>query len=289
MIIDFRVRPPYRSFTQLTIFNARLDAPNRPAAWVGPVAPSTRDRNLSQFLGELKTAGVRHAVVWGRAVSDPKASTSNDDVVAAVNEHAGLFSGFGGIRVPSRETVDATVKQVEDLLQVKRLKGVTIEPGFAMSPTQGADDPHLLPVLKRCEELGGIVALTISVRAGSDIRFSNPEAVDRIAGLFPRLKFVVGHSFWPWVAQACGVAYRRANVTLLPDFYGVGCPGHLQWVEAANTLLERQIIFGSAYPLAAVGPMVARYAELPFSPAARERVMWQNAAELLGLSPEQLH
>jgi predicted TIM-barrel fold metal-dependent hydrolase len=288
MIIDFRVRPPFRSFTQLTIFNARLDAPNRPAAWVGPVAESTRQRDLDLFTTELHEAGVRHAVIWGRSVPDPKASTSSDDIVTLVSQQPRMFSGFGGLQVPSKDTIDATVAQAEDILINKRLKGVTLEPGFAMSPTGGADDPHLLPVLKRCEELGAIVALTISVRAGSDIRFSNPEAVDRIAGMFPKLRFVVGHSFWPWVAQACGVAYRRSNVFLLPDFYGIGCPGHQQWVEAANTLLERQIIFGSAYPLAAVGPMVKGYRDLPFRPAARERVMWGNAADLLGLSKEQL-
>src|ERR1043165_10217610 len=114
-----------------------------------------------------------------------------------------------------------------------------------MSPTNGADDRAILPLYERCQELGAIVALTISVRAGGDLSFSNPEAVDRIAGKFPKLRFVVGHSFWPWVAQACGVAYRRRNVYLLPDFYGVGCPGPHQWGEAANTLLSRQIVFGS--------------------------------------------
>lgn len=288
MIIDFRVRPPFRTFTQLTIFNGRLDAPNRPAAWVGAVAESTRQRNLDLFTEELKEAGVRHAVIWGRSVPDARASTSTDDIVTLVTQQPKRYSGFGGIQVPTKETIDATVREVEDIMVTKRLKGVTLEPGFAMSPTNGADDPNLLPVLKRCEELGAIVALTISVRAGSDIRFSDPQAVDRIAGMFPKVKFVVGHSFWPWVAQACGVAYRRSNVYLLPDFYGIGCPGHLQWVEAANTLLERQIVFGSAYPLAAVGPMVHGYTHLPFRPAVRERVMWGNAADLLGISREQL-
>ena len=281
MVIDFRVRPPYKSFRNLTIFNARLAAADRPAAWVGPVAESVMQSSLDLFLEELNSAGVRHAVVWGRGVPDPKASTSNDDVAEFVARDRARFSGFAGIAVPTRETLDSTIVEVERAMGALQLKGITLEPGFAMSPTNGADDPALMPLYERCQALGAIVALTISVRAGSDIRFSNPEAVDRIAGKFPRLRFVVGHSFWPWVAQACGVAYRRRNVYLLPDFYGVGCPGHQQWVEAANTLLSRQIVFGSAYPLAAVGPMVKAYGALPFAPDVRERVMHANAAELL--------
>lgn len=282
-IIDFRVRPPYKSFSNLTIFNARLAAADRPAAWVGPVAESVVNRSLEQFLQELETAHVRHAVVWGRAVADPKASTSNEEVAEFVARDPARFSGFAGLAVPTRKTLDSTIAEAERAVKERKLKGVTLEPGFAMSPTNGADDPLLLPLYERCQELGAIVALTISVRAGSDIRFSNPEAVDRIAGQFPKLRIVVGHSFWPWVAQACGVAYRRRNVYLLPDFYGVGCPGHLQWVEAANTLLSRQIVFGSAYPLAAVGPMVQAYEALPFDPGVRPLVMEANAAELLGV------
>ena len=283
MIIDFRVRPPYASFRNLTIFNARLNTADRPAAWVGPLAESVASRSLDMFLRELDEAEVRHAVVWGRGVPDPKASTTVEDVAKLVELHPQRFSGLAGIPVPNAANVDGAVRELERAMGEFGLKGITLEPGFAMSDTNGADDPALLPLYERCQELDGILGLTISVRAGSDIRFSNPEAVDRIAGMFPKLRIVVGHSFWPWVAQACGVAYRRRNVYLLPDFYGVGCPGYLQWVEAANTLLSRQILFASAYPLAAVGPMADAYKKLPFQTESLRRVMETNAAELLRL------
>lgn len=283
MIIDFRVRPPYKSFSNLTIFGTRLEVPNRPANWVGPMAESVKSRSMPQFLQELADAEVKHAVVWGRVVASKAASTVQEDVAELVATHPKLLSGFGGIAVPKEEQSDEAVREVEKALVKLQLKGITLEPGFAMSPTRGADDPALMPVYERCQELGGILGFTISVRAGGDIRFSNPEAVDRIAGLFPKLKIVVGHSFWPWVAQACGVAYRRPNVYLLPDFYGLSCPGHLQWVEAANSLLPEQILFASAYPLAAVGPMAQGYKALPFKPDALDRVMYRNAAKLLSL------
>jgi len=280
-VIDFRVRPPYKSFCNLTVFGSRLEVPNRPAVWVGPMAESVKSRSLAQFIEELSAASVQHAVVWGRSVPDKAASTKMEDVAELVSQHPKLFSGFGGITIPEAGQVDEAVKNVEKALIHLKLKGITLEPGFAMSATRGADDPNLHPVYERCQELGGIVGFTISVRAGGDIRFSNPEAVDRVAGLFPRLKMVVGHSFWPWVGQACGVAYRRKNVYLLPDFYGLGCPGHLQWVEAANSLLPDQILFASAYPLAAAGPMVEGYKALPFRTDVLERVMYRNAAALL--------
>lgn len=284
MIIDFRVRPPYGSFKTLSIFTARLAAENRPAAWVGPLAPSVKERSFEMFREELHEAGVARAVVWGRAVQNQAASTKNEEVAELCARHPDTFFGFAGIAIPrdAEETASA-VRELERGLLEHKLQGVTLEPGFAMTPTDGADDPRFYPIYERCRDLGGVLALTISVRAGTDIRYSNPEAVDRVAAAFPKLKIVVGHSFWPWVAQACGVAYRRRNVFLLPDFYGLGCPGHLQWVEAANTLLEDQIVFGSAYPLAAVKSMVEGYRRLPFRSGVLEKVMWKNAAGIVGL------
>jgi uncharacterized protein len=282
MVIDFRVRPPFKSFARLTIFGSRLEVANRPANWVGAMAESVKQRSMPLFIRELEEADVSHAVVWGRVVADRKASTTLDDVAEVVGEYPDLLSGFGGIGIPDKETAGSAVHQVEDALVKFKFKGITVEPGFAMTETKGPADPNLYPVYERCQELGGILALTISIRAGTDMRFSNPVLVDRVAADFPRLKIVIGHSCWPWVAQAVGLAYRRSNVYLLPDFYALGCSGYQQWVEAANTLLPKQIIFGSAYPLAAVGPMVDGYRKLGFKDEVLERVMSRNAAELLG-------
>jgi predicted TIM-barrel fold metal-dependent hydrolase len=286
MVIDFKLRPPLDAFGKLTVFGSRLAAKKRPASWVGAIPESVQQKSLPLFMQEMADAGVRHGVVWGRAERDPAASTTLEDVARFVGAHRGAFSGLGGIRIPEDASdIARAVADVETALVRLELKGITIEPGFAMSETNGPDDPHLHPVYERCQELGAIVAFTISVRAGRDMRYSDPALIDRVAERFPRLKMVIGHSFWPWVAQACGMAYRRKNVYLMPDIYGIACVGHRQWVEAANTLLDDQILFGSCYPLAGIGPMVDGYRKLGFRDDVLERVMWRNAAELLELTP----
>ena len=285
MIVDFKLRPPLAAFGNLTVFGSRLTAEERPARWVGPVPESVRQKSLDLFLKEMLDAGVSHGVVWGRAEQDPKASTTLEDVARFIGQHGALFSGLGGIRIPvGKADVERAMSDVDTALTKLRLKGITVEPGFAMSETKGPDDPFLYPVYERCQELEAIVAFTISVRAGKEMRFSNPEMMDRVAARFPRLKIVIGHSFWPWVAQAVGMAYRHKNVYLMPDFYAVGCPGYEQWVQAANTLLEDRIIFGSCYPLAGIGPMVDAYRKLGFRDDVLAKVMGRNAARLLELS-----
>lgn len=284
-IIDFRVRPPVRSFPRLTIFRPDLVASAAVGPWAGTTSPSHKQTSMPLFLQELDASRIAHAVVWGRAVANPKESTPNDDVAAIVEESHGRFTGFAGIRVPGAGEIHAALSEVDRAITKLRLKGITLEPGFSFSPTEGADDRRLYPVYERCQELGVIVAFTLSVRAGPSMRFSNPTAVDRVAGDFPRLRFVVGHAFWPWVSQGCGVAFRRDNVYLLPDFYGVRMPGHKHWIEAANSFLSERILFGSGYPVVDIAMLLAEYRKAGYSDAALEKIFYGNAAHLLGMTP----
>lgn len=92
-----------------------------------------------------------------------------------------------------------------------------VEPGWAGLPNLYTDDPKIYPIHERYEELGGILAFTVSARMGRDLTFSDPSAVDRVAGDSPNLKMVVSHAFWPWVEHSCGLAFRRHNVYLLAE------------------------------------------------------------------------
>jgi hypothetical protein len=56
------------------------------------------------------------------------------------------------------------------------------------------------------------------------------------------------------VQQALGVAFRYENVHLVPDMY-LFQPGHAAWVQAANSFLGEQLLFGSSYPS---GPSASR-------------------------------
>jgi len=285
-IIDFRVRPPLRSFTQLSIYTN---------TWLkglfdfhGGTPASARSRSLERMREEMRSAGVVEAVVWGRAVDDPGESTRNEDIAASVTEHADVFSaGLGGIcvRGAGKDATEIAVAEVERAILGLGLKGITLEPMFGMKPVTAADDRRLYPIYERCQELGGILGLTIcrgSVHE-QDLDHSNPVTVDRLARDFPKLRIVVSHAFWPWVLESCGVAFRRENVYLVPDMYGVGMPGHLAWVELANTTSPDKLLFASAYPIIGIPELVAGYLRLPFrNDEVREQVMYRNAVRLLG-------
>lgn len=284
-VIDFRVRPPFRSFLKLSMYRGTM--PGMTVRGSNPLPRGATERSMDVFLEEMRAGGVTHAVVWGRMVGDPNESTENEDVAALVAQHRGLFTGLGGIRIPKAGEISKAADEVDRIMTDLKLSGITVEPGFSMSPTRGADDPRLYPVYERCARHDGILALTVSVRAGEDMSYSNPTAVDRVAGDFPGLRIVVSHAFWPWIDQSIGLLFRRPNVSLLPDQYGPTMPGHLQWVEAANTALSDRFLFGSAYP-SSLDPkgMVDAYSRLPYSDDVREKVMCKNAARLLRIDAQ---
>lgn len=280
-VIDFRVRPPLKSFLRCGFYT---DVGN-PFDWHSPIPASVTERSFPKLREEMKQAGIVGSVVWGRTTQDPSKSTSNDDVADIVKENKDIFlAGFGGI-CPQSGRLRETIDEIERCVKTLGMKGITLEPSFGMRPLRLADDPILYPIYECLEGLGVILALTVSRGSppGQTLRHSNPEQVDRVAGDFPKLKIVVSHSFWPWVEQSCGLGFRRQNVYLHPDLYGMAMPGHLEWVEAANSHLQDRILFGTAYPYLGVKEMVDAYMKLPYRDEVREKVMYKNAARLLGI------
>jgi len=57
----------------------------------------------------------------------------------------------------------------------------------------------------------------------------------------------------------------------------------MQWVEAANTCPADRLLFGTAFPIVPLEPMVETFRRFPFKDEVRLKVEYQNAAGLLNL------
>lgn len=281
-VFDFRIRPPYKSFVNCDFFNYTTS----PFSWHSAPPESFRKRSFDVLRKEMAAAGVVQAATWGRAHLDPTKASTNDDVAGVLKDHGDLFvAAFGGM-CPKTGQVGETLKEIERCMTKLGMKGMTLEPSLTMQPLTRADDPILYPIYECLMGYNGILALTISRGSpqAQTLALSDPEQVDRVARDFPKLKIVISHAFWPWVQQSCGMAFRRENVYLIPDLYGMGMPGYRDWIDAANTGLQDRTLFASAYPYLGVKEMVDSYLKLPYTDAVKEKVMYANARRLLGLS-----
>ncbi|WP_270938295.1 amidohydrolase family protein [Falsiroseomonas oryzae] len=276
-IVDFRLRPPARGFLATKIYANAANRDRYTRRLGFEPAASVQQQSMPLLLQEMDAAGITTGVVVGRTTAT-LGSVPNADVAEIVREHPGRFVGVGSADTTDRHRAAAMIAECRSL----GLAMVNLEPGV-MDPPRRPDDRRLYPIYAQCEDAGTKLVIMAGGGAGPDITYTAPHCLDRVLADFPKLTIVCSHGGWPWVQEMVSVAFRRPNLFLCPDMYLIDLPGMDDYLRAANSFLAEQILFGTAYPFCPLGPYVERFLRLPIRDAARERILWRNAAELLGL------
>jgi uncharacterized protein len=279
-VIDMRCRPAYlHDFfgkTPGSAGEATARWLNRRVGTRGDDAHFIRSRTQEGFLAEVRDAGVAHAVVVGRHT--PGQHLPNDTIHSIVNGHPELL-GIGAVD-PVLQGQDAALAEVERAVRELKLSGIDLEPGFG-EPPRHPDDPVYWPVYELATKLN-IPVFLMSGPTTPDPRFNDPAHLARVARAFPSLPLVIYHGYWPNVQQAIGEAFLHENVFLVPDMY-LFQPGSNFYVEAANSFLADQLLFGSSYPFRPIGQSIDDFLALGFKESVLEKVLYGNAARLFGL------
>src|SRR3569833_4245621 len=107
--------------------------------------------------------------------------------------------------------------------------------------------------------------------------------LDDVAADFPGLTIILAHPSVPWQDEASSVATHKANVYI--DLSGWS-PKYFppQLVRAANSLLKRKVLFGSAFPVITPDRWLADFATLARKEEVRPLILKDNAIRVLGLS-----
>ncbi len=279
-IIDFRVRPPFRSLR--AVFGG------------GP--PSSKDPTdkelMAKFIADMELAGVAMGVAMGRvapAAGMMQGTTSNDDVAALADVYRGKFVGFGAVDVRDPKRAVAEVERCAKL----GLKGIAFDNPLSSPPLHN-DAESLLPIYERCVKDNLIISINASAMIGPNISYSDPARIQKIAARFPTHPVVVTHAAWPYTTQMIAVAMMAALSRTGRVYYQcdyalmANVPGGKDYLEAANMQapipLYKNILFGSSYPALPLAEAVRQFNTYRFDiPEARARILAGNAAELLGI------
>ena len=256
MVIDFRTRPPYKSFVTKGNFFPRPmeDDFERPEDVPGIYRDSigiesARHGDFRLYMDELSASGIDMQVVQGRKVRPGMAAVDNEDVCRLQMLYPKQFISFPAV---DPADVDGAVAEIEYYVKTYGIKGIAMEPGWSMPPVY-VDDRKLDPVYAACEEHGLICAFTLSVLAGEDLSYCNPIAVQHTALRFPRVAFTVSHGCWPFV-------------------------------RAANSFMRYRMMFATSYPVRPLKQSLEQFRTLPFEPEVLELLLHENAERLLGLN-----
>lgn len=279
-IIDMRCRPAFLH----DFFGATPGSPaHETARWlnrrVGTRGSDTHfEKSLTHqgFLQEVRDAGLSKAVVVGRRT--PAQHLPNETIHQIVHGHSELL-GIAGVD-PVSQGERAALEDIEHAIGTLGLAGIDLEPGFG-EPARHPDDPVYWPIYELARHLGVPVFL-MSGPTTPDPRFNDPAGLARVAQAFPDLPLVVYHGYWPNVQQAIGLAFRHANVHLVPDMY-LFQPGSEAYVQAANSFLSEQLLFGSSYTFRPIRQSIDDFLQLGFRDDRLESLLYGNAARLFGL------
>ncbi len=274
-VIDFRFRPNTA---------AVLDGIANNKAFKGLCAAidftKMKPQTLEEVVAELDHHNVVKTVITGRDCETTYASKANNDSVAEfVKKFPDKFIGYWGLD-PHKGM--RAVGELKRAVEEQGFKGAAIDPYLAQIYV---NDAKYYPLYAKCCELDVPMVITTgpaTLVPNAVIDHVAPRYIDFVARDFPELKIVVSHGGYPWVNEMIIVAQRNENVYLELSEYEY-FPLSEAYIHAVNTIIGDKVMYASAHPFVDFKDALRNYEKLPFKPEVREKVMYKNAARLLGL------
>lgn len=177
----------------------------------GAYAESLR-RTDDQILDSLDDAGITRSLITGFDERSTCGVTfvHNASVAAVAARYPDRFLPFAGADILAG---DSAVDEFERWVVEHGFRGLSLRPFMIGRP---ASDPAYFPCYAKCVELG----VPVSIHTSADwtrTRLSDlghPRHIDDVACRFPELTILMSHGGYPWVLQACLIAWKHPNVYL---------------------------------------------------------------------------
>ena len=276
-VIDFRFRPNTPE-TITGIQNSKMFKGLCEHIDFGKMKP----QSLAEVVADLDRHQVEWAVITGRDCETTYGSKSNNDsVIEFVKAYPNKFIGFVGLDPHKGMKAIAEFKAaVNDL----GLRGAAVDPYLAQIY---AHDAKYYPIYAKCCELDVPIVFTTgpaTLVPNAIIDHVAPRYIDIVARDFPELKIVISHGGYPWVNEAISVAERNRNVFIDLSEYEYA-PMAEAYIQAANTMIPDKVLFASAHPFVDFREALQKYERLQLKAEVRQKILYDNAARLLGLKP----
>ena len=249
-------------------------------------------RDDAEILADLDRAGIRWSLITGfdELSTCGKTFVANEIVAALAERHPGRFIPFAGADIMSGSRALA---QLEQWVSDRGFRGLSLRPFMIGLP---ANDRAYYPFYAKCVELE--IPLSIHTSHSwtrtrpSDL--GHPRYIDEVACHFPELVLIMSHAGYPWVLEACLIAWKHPNVYLelaahRPRYFGVPGTGWEPLMRYGQTTLADKVVYGTGAFLInrPYAELVEEMRSLPLAPEVARKWMWSNAAELLGIGEDE--
>ncbi len=251
-------------------------------ARLGRVAMTEQDA-----VAAIDAAGIRRTLITGFDEKSFAGRTfvENELVANLVERFPGKFIPFAGIDIGRR--MDG-VRELEHWIRERHFRGLSLRPFMIGHPP---DHRLYYPFYAKCCELG--IPLSIHASANwtqvSASELGHPRYLDVVASDFPELTIIVSHGGYPWVLDACLLAWKHPNVYLelaahRPKYFATPGTGWEPLLRFGTTTIAHKILYGTGWFLIGRPPadLVAEMRELPIPAATLDLWLGGNAMRLFG-------
>jgi hypothetical protein len=249
-------------------------------------------RNLAaddeSVLADLDSAGIRKALITGfdEASTGGTSFVTNESVDAVYSRNPDRFIAFAGTDIMRGS---AAVRDIEYWIKQRGFSGLSLRPFMIGLP---ADHRSYYPFYEKCVELDVPISIHASANwttcRPSDL--GNPRHFDQVACDFPGLKLILSHGGYPWVLEACMLAWKHPNVYLelaahRPRYFTAPGAGWEPLLRYGQSTIQDKVLYGTGAFLLGrpAAELVGEFISLPVKPEIMEKWLWRNAAALLGL------
>ncbi len=251
----------------------------------GAGRPTTE--NVRELFAKMAEHGVDHAVVLTSYKVDLDRPSVEQVLEVLANDPRTTV--VEGLRWRGDQRTDLFT--MEERIRDGVVKGIKLYPGY---DHYAIDDPSLESVFRIAGKYGVPVMIHTgdTYSKGAKVRQAHPLLVDDVAVDYPDVQFVMCHLGNPWFQDAAEVLYKNDNV--FADISGLTL-GEFS-TEFERYMLQRvkdmiaymgdpgsQLLYGSDWPLVAMGPYVKFLAGLELDAEQLENVAWRTAARLFGI------
>jgi uncharacterized protein len=254
--------------------------------------PRDLKRNVANLYDKMAKREVDHAVVItsykitpDRPGVESLLETLADDPRTTVVE---------GLRWRGDDRTD--LFQLEERIRDGVVKGIKLYPGYEPYPI---NDPSLESVFN----IAGKYKVPVLVHTGdtyaktAKVRYAHPLLMDDIAVDYPDVTFVMCHAGNPWFTDAAEVIYKNDNVyadisgltlgEISNDFEDYMVHKLVDMVKFLGGA-DKQLMYGTDWPLVRMGPYLDFLDKLPLEGDAREHLRWKTAQKVFRIPQERL-
>ncbi len=220
--------------------------------------------------------GIGQFLVQSVATKPEQVRHINEFIAAEVAQFPDRLYGFGALH-PQSETLTGDIAHLREL----GLHGVKLHPDIQRFRLDSKECFAL------CEQCEGVLPLLLHT-GDRRYSFSNPEQLLPLLRCFPKLTVIAAHfgGYSVWDEATAQLAGRFDNlwVDCSSSFFAMDDAHAKELIYAYGA---ERILFGTDYPMWNPAQELERFLALQLPQRDGENILYNNAARLFGLCPEE--